>query len=140
MWFELVTPRTATVAPFYSELFDCAPSALGTRQAPYRVFAREATLLAGAVAADTSPYWRVYFGTTDVEAAITQAQSLGGQQVADIVDGPLGRMALIRDPLGALFGLLEPAGPGSAEPANRASSASEATDSDNAGYPTTLTL
>ncbi|MFW0795796.1 hypothetical protein AAFP30_18440 [Gordonia sp. CPCC 205515] len=143
IWFELVTPHTAAVAAFYCELFDCIPSGLGTEESPYRVFTRpDAGPFAGAVAADVDPYWRVYFRADDLESAVLQAESLGGRRESDITDLPLGRSILLRDPLGALFGLLQPidAPRDASTSAPERSAASPGIDNDNAGYPTTLSL
>jgi predicted enzyme related to lactoylglutathione lyase len=53
--------------------------------------------------ADTHPHWNVTFATDDVEATAARARELGGEVVEGPVDAPWVRMAVIRDPQGALF-------------------------------------
>ncbi len=52
------------------------------------------------------PYWAVYFGTSDTDAAVATATSHGGQIVRPASDSPYGRMAIIRDDQGAVFSLI----------------------------------
>ena len=52
---------------------------------------------------DTPPHWSVTFAVDDVEAAAQTATSLGGEVVAGPFDAPWTRMAVIRDPQGAIF-------------------------------------
>ncbi len=52
------------------------------------------------------PAWTLYLATDDVEGAVTTAQEHGGRVLAPVMDvGPLGRMAILSDPSGAVFGL-----------------------------------
>ncbi|MYR06594.1 hypothetical protein GTV32_09845 [Gordonia sp. SID5947] len=138
-WFELSTRHPADIAKFYCQLFDCFPDSISAAgSAAYRVFARPDVLLAGVVASDTEPYWRVYFQVDDLSSSLIHAKALGATQLAERVDLPIGGTALLRDPVGALFGLIEPfreeLGPMDTEATSMG-----ATD-DNAGYPTTLSL
>ena len=50
------------------------------------------------------PYWGVYFAVADVDAAVAQAQSLGGTVTVPPQDIPdVGRFAGLMDPQGAAF-------------------------------------
>ena len=53
------------------------------------------------------PQWLIYINVEDLDASIESAQKLGGE----IVDGPRqlgeGRFVVIRDPAGAVCGLIE---------------------------------
>lgn len=53
--------------------------------------------------------WLIYINVSDLDAAISQARELGGE----LIDGPRGepgepRFAVLRDPGGAAFALMEP--------------------------------
>jgi predicted enzyme related to lactoylglutathione lyase len=47
--------------------------------------------------------WNVYFATDDITATARHATDLGATVTAGPVDTPIGPMAGIRDPQGALF-------------------------------------
>jgi predicted enzyme related to lactoylglutathione lyase len=53
--------------------------------------------------ADTPAHWNVTFGVDDVEATAAQVADLGGEVVAGPLDAPWTRMAVIKDPQGAMF-------------------------------------
>ena len=52
---------------------------------------------------DTPPHWSVTFGVDDIAAVAAQAGELGGEVVEGPVDVPWARMAVIKDPAGAVF-------------------------------------
>ena len=51
--------------------------------------------------------WGVYFEVPDVDAMIDRAKKLGGDVVAGPMDIPEGRFAMVRDPQGAVFGVMK---------------------------------
>ena len=60
------------------------------------------------------PHWGVYFGVNDAAATVEQAQSLGATiyvPTTDIVktegESAVGRLAIMADPQGAVFGVLQ---------------------------------
>ncbi len=55
------------------------------------------------VNASLPPQWIVYFVVPDLEAAIAKTVELGGE----VIDGPRSDFVIIRDPGGAVTGLLE---------------------------------
>jgi predicted enzyme related to lactoylglutathione lyase len=54
-------------------------------------------------------HWHVYFGTDDADATAAKAAELGGSVVAPPFDTPVGRMAVLRDPQGAMFSIIKTA-------------------------------
>ena len=55
-------------------------------------------------------HWVGYFGTADVDAAAERTTNLGGTVLLGPLDIPrTGRVAVLRDPDGATFGLFDPA-------------------------------
>ena len=52
---------------------------------------------------DGSPHWGITFGVEDADAAAARAVELGGEVVVPPFDAPWVRMAVIRDPQGAVF-------------------------------------
>ena len=52
---------------------------------------------------ETPPNWSVTFATDDADATAAKATELGGEVVAGPLDAPWVRMAVLRDPQGAVF-------------------------------------
>ncbi len=56
-----------------------------------------------------SPGWIPYVGVEDADATATRAQELGGGALLEPMDVPsVGRIAVLSDPQGAVFGILRP--------------------------------
>jgi predicted enzyme related to lactoylglutathione lyase len=53
--------------------------------------------------ADSPAHWSVTFAVDDADTTAAQAKKLGGQVVAEPVDAPWTRTAVIKDPAGAIF-------------------------------------
>jgi predicted enzyme related to lactoylglutathione lyase len=53
-------------------------------------------------------HWRVYFGSSDVDATLATIVKLGGSIVAPAEDTPYGRLAVAADPNGGAFSLQSP--------------------------------
>jgi hypothetical protein len=57
------------------------------------------------------PNWGVYFAVDDTDATVATAQKGGATVIAEPMDIPPGRMAVISDPQGAVFNVLALAQP-----------------------------
>ena len=123
IWYELMTPDPGAVAPFYHAVLGWEIPARGNPMpngSEYRQIARADGSSAGGVLTLTeamqqggaSPGWMTYFHVDDVDAAVAKAQSLGGSvhMPAMTMEG-VGRMAMIADPQGAPFYLMDPTPP-----------------------------
>ena len=114
IWASLSTPDPDTNAGFYQTLFDYEvfdlPADAGARHLMLATdsYARASanTLPKGPPGA--RPHWMNYVHVEDVAAASARVQALGGRVlVAPRADRHGGRVAIVADPLGAAFGLLE---------------------------------
>jgi hypothetical protein len=56
-------------------------------------------------------HWHVYFGTDDADATAAKAVELGGSIVVPPFDTPVGRIAVLSDPQGAMFSVIKNAPP-----------------------------
>jgi len=78
----------------------------------YTEFLVDGESIAGATAmSELAPaampnYWLVYFGVDDVDASTRKAVEAGGKAMLEPLDFPGGRMSMVVDPQGAIFGLL----------------------------------
>ena len=115
-WNELLTKDVERVRSFYAELFGWT-SVMTTNPAggDYTVFTsgdepRAGMLELQSEMGDIPPYWGVYFGVENFDAARKKAISLGGQGTFPPMDVPdVGRIGGIMDPQGACFTMMESA-------------------------------
>jgi predicted enzyme related to lactoylglutathione lyase len=57
-------------------------------------------------------HWRVYFEVADIEATRARASELGGSLLGDTDSAEgIGSWAVVSDPQGAVFALMQPAPP-----------------------------
>jgi predicted enzyme related to lactoylglutathione lyase len=110
-WCELATRDPGAAGKFYSGLFGWVLRA-GT-DASYTEFLRETTAVGGMYAlgpsaADVPPNWMVYFQTPDCGATANEAKSLQGEVLVEPKNIPgVGRFAVIQDPQGAAFSVIQ---------------------------------
>jgi uncharacterized protein len=57
---------------------------------------------------EAPPHWQVYFVVEDLDGAIEKTKSAGGRLVFGPQQVPVGIVAILIDPQGAAFGLIEP--------------------------------
>ena len=111
-WLDLATPDLDAAVSFYSGLFGWQFQSGGPEVGGYGLFQLDGKSVAGGmtVPPDQAPTsWTVYFQSQDADATVKAAEQAGGSapfQPMDVMD--LGRMAVLADPAGALFGLWQP--------------------------------
>jgi predicted enzyme related to lactoylglutathione lyase len=112
VWDELVTTDVDGAQRFYEDVFGWTTKDMGADFGNYRIFERGETGIAGLMAApDPSipPMWEPYVYVEDVDATTAKASELGGSALMGPMDVPtVGRIAVIRDPQGAVFGIIKP--------------------------------
>jgi predicted enzyme related to lactoylglutathione lyase len=111
-WVLLVTPDPARTGPFYASLFGWtvppADAGFSTVESGKGEVAGVLALPPEAASAGAASHWLIYLATEDVGASLERVRAAGGSIVAPAFDiGPLGRMAMAADGLGAQFGLWE---------------------------------
>jgi uncharacterized protein len=122
IWYELMVADPATAAPFYRAVLGWEIPATGHAMpggSEYREIRREDGGAAGGVltlspammAGGAKPGWLPYFHVTDVDAAIAKAAGMGAQLFLDQTMPGVGRMAMLGDPQGAAFYLMDPVPP-----------------------------
>jgi len=122
IWQELLCNDPGAASAFYERIlpWKAQPFSPGS---PYLMFrSGDGKAIAGAMRLSeeakgkgSGPHWRGYIGVGDVDAIAGQAVGLGAriQQPAQDIPG-VGRVALLTDPEGAIFGLYSPLDSGSA--------------------------
>lgn len=115
-WIELETPDIDLAAKFYGELFgwDAGHVPLGDeydQDGTYTIFTARGDRVAGAIEAPMAGIpasWCPSFAVADVDVATVVAARNGGVLMAEPLNLPVGRQAVIVDPVGAAFSILGP--------------------------------
>lgn len=107
-WNELASSDLDASASFYGELFGWSAEPVAGSPMPYLMIQNAGRANGGispVMPPDSPSHWLVYFGIDDVDAGIAKVVELGGQQIVEPVSIGTGRIAIVRDPQGAMFAL-----------------------------------
>lgn len=114
-WMDLTVPDADRVRDFYREVVGWTASDVSMgAYSDYCMHPPGGDPVAGVchargVNAGIPPVWMIYITVADLDASVANCQKLGGTVVGSIRDmGSYGRMAIIRDPAGAVCGLIQP--------------------------------
>lgn len=111
-WNELACRDTEAATDFYTAL-------LGWKSDTLTIDGNEYTTVLvgdrpnggiyhmGGALEDSAPHWFVWFGVDDTDASVARLSELGGGIVRAPYDAPFGRAAMVSDPQGASFGIVE---------------------------------
>ncbi len=111
-WVDVSSTDTDASAAFYGALFGWEASEAGPVEETggYRMFSYRGSQVAGlGPTMGGPPAWMTYVTVADVNASVTVATESGGAQLAgpmDVMDA--GRMAVLADPVGAVFSIWQP--------------------------------
>jgi hypothetical protein len=112
-WNELATPDAAKAIEFYKGLFGWEAQTSEMPSGPYTTLSNQGRMNGGMLQmteewGDMPPSWSVYFGVDDCDAAVALAQELGATVAVPAFDiPPVGRMAVLQDPQGAVFTVIK---------------------------------
>ena len=114
-WNELITPDVPSAAAFYRDVFGWKNETIDMGEGNmYTVFKVDGDEIAGAMPPPMDgmpPNWGVYFAVDDCDGCVAHATELGGSVVAAPMDTPPGRIAVLSDPTGAVFSIMQLAEP-----------------------------
>src|SRR5436190_3668765 len=112
VWDELGTSDADGAQRFYEQVFGWTTSDMGEEYGGYRILNRGETGVAGVMTLPDSsipPHWQPYVAVGDPDATTAKAKELGGSVLAEPMDVPkVGRIAVLSDPQGAVFGIIKP--------------------------------
>jgi predicted enzyme related to lactoylglutathione lyase len=113
-WNELITDDPS-VLKFYSDVLGLSTESMDMGEGqPYTVF-KAGEAMVGGLTPPQMPgvpsHWHVYFGTDDADATAAKATELGGSVIVPPFDTPVGRIAVLSDPQGAIFSVIKTAPP-----------------------------
>jgi uncharacterized protein len=115
VWDELMTSDTEGAKSFYTELLGWTTRDMDMGDAgTYTIFQRGGDVdAAGCMTLpegmQAPPQWLPYVATEDVDATVAKAKELGATAFMEGTDiANVGRIAVVQDPVGAVFGLFKP--------------------------------
>jgi uncharacterized protein len=111
VWDELTTTDTEGAKSFYGGLFDWTFRDEDMGGMSYTIVRLGESDLAGLMARpeglDVPPHWKSYIKVDDADATVAKAKELGASVIVEPTDIPdVGRFSVLRDPVGAVFGIL----------------------------------
>ena len=115
-WYELATKDGSLEAAeaFYREVLGWSFADAGMEGFTYHLASVDGAMVAGAMnmpsdAGAMPPFWMIYFAVDDADKAAADIAAAGGRIYRDPADVPgTGRFAVVADPQGAAFGILQP--------------------------------
>jgi predicted enzyme related to lactoylglutathione lyase len=115
-WNECQTNDAAAAAAFYEQVFGVKVTEYPPQQGrpPYRVIEVDGKGVAGIFQineqmAGVPPNWSTIFAVANTDETVAQAKELGGTALMEGMDLPeIGRLAVLQDPTGAVFQVLQP--------------------------------
>lgn len=115
-WYELATGEggLGAAGAFYGEVFGWEVEDAGMEDVTYHLARSGGDLVAGMMemppdAGDMSPFWMIYFAVDSADRAVSDLQATGGSVFRGPAEIPgTGRFAVVADPQGAAFGILQP--------------------------------
>jgi predicted enzyme related to lactoylglutathione lyase len=113
-WNELYTRDMAKSIEFYRDAFGWTSEVTDMGGGEYTIFKVGDRTVAGGMdmskmemLADVPPHWLVYFTVSNTDEAIEKIKSLGGSVMAGPMPTPMGPFAVIGDPVGAVFAVIQ---------------------------------
>ncbi|HET7507163.1 MAG TPA: VOC family protein [Solirubrobacterales bacterium] len=113
-WNELETRDPAAAKRFYGTVFGWEFEEEQMGEMTYNVATVDGVRVAGMadvkgrIPDEVPAHWMVYFGSVDTDEAVEKIKQLGGQVMFGPIDIPAGRFAMVTDPQGAAFSVMQP--------------------------------
>ena len=113
IWNELLTDDRDAACAFYADVVGLASELSDMGGNLYTLFKVGDDMVAGSMPPPMDGignHWHVYFAVKHVDVALAKARELGANVVNGPIPTPIGPMATLSDPQGAIFSLFEPSG------------------------------
>ncbi|MFC1680840.1 VOC family protein [Pseudomonadota bacterium] len=108
VWHDLLTPNPAGAQEFYGELLGWTFEDVGSG---YTLARHDGRLVAGIAKVDKpeeNGHWITHLSVQDMDAVLAHTRTSGGEVILEPFDMQgRGRVALLRDPQGAAFGVIQ---------------------------------
>ncbi len=113
-WCEVNTRDGGKAAEFYAKVFDLEVKKLDAPGMEYKTLHKGDKTVGGVLQMDqhwpesVPPHWMVYFAVASTDASCARVGELGGKVCVPAFDTPYGRIAVLEDPQGAVFSIVQP--------------------------------
>ena len=111
VWCEVNTRNRQQTADFYQTVCQLEPHGLERAEGSTLNLKEKAVCGIMPIAkewGETAPHWMVHFASEDTDAAAERVQAAGGRVCYPAFDTPRGRLAIVEDPMGAAFSIIQP--------------------------------
>src|SRR6516225_8533382 len=102
----------ATAVSFYEQVLGVTTTTADMGEDKYTMFEAGGQQVGGTMPpqmAGVPNHWHVYFAVADADATVAKIKQLNGSVVVEPFDTPIGKMAVVADPQGAVFSLFQAA-------------------------------
>ncbi len=109
VWNELITDNPAAVT-FYEQVLGMTTATAemgGNKYTMFQVAGKEVGGMIPPQMEGVPNHWHVYFAVADTDASAAKITELGGSVMVPPFDTPIGKMAVVTDPQGAVFSLFQ---------------------------------
>jgi predicted enzyme related to lactoylglutathione lyase len=112
-WNELYTRDIPAAQEFYRKVFGWGVEEADMGSGKYTLFQVDGKPIAGgmdmsALLPDSiPPHWLVYFTVENTDDSVAKVKELGGTVVSGPMETPMGPIAVIQDPVGAAFAVIQ---------------------------------
>ena len=112
-WNELTTRDPAAAKAFYTEVFGWVPDDTPVTDTPYTQWMLDGAPVGGMIVMDdrwpteVPSHWMVYFDVASIEESVATVAELGGAVIVPPFPAGPGICAVVKDPQGAMFSLIE---------------------------------
>jgi uncharacterized protein len=114
-WNELLTHDVEGAKAFYGEVFGLATTVSEVAgEIAYAEWQVDGATVAGMMSldvpqfpADVPSHWMTYFAVDDIDGSVARVTSLGGSVSVPPTEIPVGKFAVVADPQGAFFSLIQ---------------------------------
>jgi predicted enzyme related to lactoylglutathione lyase len=109
VWNDLRADDPIVAAAFYAAVFGLTGDSQNWDTTPYislKVGDETVAGISGRPGGEGPSGWQIYFAVDDTEAVAAKAQALGGTAIVEPTDTPIGPMATLADPQGAVFNVI----------------------------------
>lgn len=115
IWHELAAGNWEHAVPFYRDVFGVEPVEEPMQDGSFTMIKAGGQYVAGFRDQEdegSTPHWEVYFSVADTDASVSTALGAGADLLVEPYDVEgVGRMAMLRDPQGAVFWVMQEEGP-----------------------------
>lgn len=109
VWNELISTDLDASTAFYAEVLGWGADVADMGGMLYTTFTVGGEGIAGGMRPPMEgmpSFWGIYFAVEDCDASVATATGAGATLAAELMDIPIGRMAVLEDPTGAAFSII----------------------------------